>query len=112
SFYQRKEVKDLIAYLRLAVNPNDDEAFRRVINYPKRGIGNTTVDKAGELAASLDQPLWQSIGNLQASARAKNAIADFVGMIKEFNRRAATDNAHELASYIAKRSGILDELKQ
>jgi DNA helicase-2/ATP-dependent DNA helicase PcrA len=112
SFYQRKEVKDLIAYLRLAVNPNDDEAFRRVINYPKRGIGNTTVDKAGELAASLDQPLWQCIGNLQASARAKNAIADFIGMIKEFNRRAAADNAHELATYIAKRAGILDELKQ
>ncbi len=112
SFYQRKEVKDLIAYLRLAVNPNDDEALRRVINYPKRGIGNTTVDKASELAASLDQPLWQCIGSLQASARAQNSIADFISMIKEFSRRAAADNAHELASHIAKRSGILDELKQ
>ncbi|MCB9275564.1 MAG: UvrD-helicase domain-containing protein [Lewinellaceae bacterium] len=111
SFYQRKEVKDLIAYLRLAVNPHDDEALRRVINYPKRGIGNSTIDKVGELADKLEKPLWECLGNVQVSSRARNAISDFVGMAKSFNLRLASDNAYELAAYIAKRSGILDELK-
>ncbi|MCO6476989.1 MAG: UvrD-helicase domain-containing protein [Phaeodactylibacter sp.] len=111
SFYQRKEVKDLIAYLRLAVNPNDEEALRRIINYPKRGIGNATVDKIGAVATKADKSLWQCLGSAQLGARAQNAINDFVAMAKSFIKRVDSDNAYELAAYIAKRSGILDELK-
>ncbi len=111
SFYQRKEVKDLIAYLRLAVNPHDDEALRRVINYPRRGIGDSTLDKVAELADKLEKPLWECLGNVQVNTRAQNAISDFIGMVKSFNRRAGADHAYELAAYIAKRSGMLDELK-
>ena len=96
SFYQRKEVKDLIAYLRLAVNPNDEEALRRIINYPKRGIGNSTVDKVGALTSQVDKPLWQCLGSAQLSNRAQNAINDFVTMAKSFIRRADSDNAYEL----------------
>ncbi|HQU58046.1 MAG TPA: UvrD-helicase domain-containing protein, partial [Saprospiraceae bacterium] len=111
SFYQRKEVKDLIAYFRLAVNPHDDEALRRVINYPKRGIGNSSVDKIAALADQLDKPLWECLGNVQLGARAQNSINDFIKMVKTFSRRVPTDTAHELAATIAKHSGILDELK-
>ncbi|MCO6487629.1 MAG: UvrD-helicase domain-containing protein [Phaeodactylibacter sp.] len=111
SFYQRKEVKDLIAYLRLAVNPNDEEALRRVINYPKRGIGNATVDKISALASQADKPMWQCLGSAQVGARAQNSINDFVAMVKSFMQRADSDNAYELAAHIAKRSGILDDLK-
>ena len=111
SFYQRKEVKDLIAYLRLAVNPNDEEALRRIINYPKRSIGNSTVDKIGALASQVDKPMWQCLGSAQLSNRAQNAINDFVIMAKSFIHRADSDNAYELAAHIAKHSGILNELK-
>lgn len=111
SFYQRKEVKDMIAYLRLAVNPNDEEALRRVINYPRRGIGDATVEKISALAGKVDKPMWQCLGSAQLGARAQNAINDFVGMVQSFMRRADSDNAYELAAFIARRSGILDELK-
>ncbi len=111
SFYQRKEVKDMVAYLRLAVNTMDEEALRRVINYPKRGIGKTTLDKISTVAAQLDKPLWECLGRVQLSKRALGAIADFVAMIKSFQKKAEGENAYEAASYIAKRSGIMDELK-
>ena len=111
SFYQRKEVKDMVAYLRLAVNPQDEEALRRVINYPKRGIGKSTLEKISTVAAQLDQPMWACLGKVQLSKRASNAIADFVGMVKSFQKKAETENAYEAASYMAKRSGVLDALK-
>jgi DNA helicase-2/ATP-dependent DNA helicase PcrA len=112
SFYQRKEVKDLIAYLRLAVNPNDDEALRRVINQPKRGIGKASLDKISALANSADKPLWACLGSAQLGKRAQSAINDFVKMIKNFNSRLNKENAFELAADIAKRSKIIDELKK
>ena len=111
SFYQRKEVKDMIAYLRLAVNPNDEEALRRVINYPKRGIGNATIEKISAVASQADKPMWQCLGSAQVGARAQSNINEFVAMVKSFIRRVESDNAYELAAYIAKRSGILDDLK-
>lgn len=109
SFYQRKEVKDLLAYLRLVVNPNDEEALRRVLNYPRRGIGDTTIDKLSELASATEKPMWECLGLLDAPARTKNAIADFVGII----RKGATlaGNAFEVASYLSKASGLIDLLK-
>jgi DNA helicase-2/ATP-dependent DNA helicase PcrA len=112
SFYQRKEVKDLIAYLRLAVNTKDEEALRRVINYPKRGIGKTSVNKISEVAGNANKTMWECLGMAQLSKRAQNTINEFIRMIKGFNNKVTTENAYELASNIAKRSGILDELKK
>ncbi len=111
SFYQRKEVKDLIAYLRLAVNPNDEEALRRVINYPKRGLGRTTVDKISSLAGQTDQTMWAVIPRVQVGPRARKALDEFVAMIKDFGRRAIQADAYQAASHIAKRSKLLDTLK-
>lgn len=111
SFYQRKEVKDLIAYLRLIVNPRDEEAFRRVINFPKRGIGKATVDKIAQLANANNISLWDALPRFGASGRSGKSIADFVDMITKSAKRADTANAYELASYIAKRSGLFDLLK-
>ncbi len=112
SFYQRKEVKDLIAYLRLAVNPGDEEALRRVINYPKRGIGDSTVDKISELAGQSNQRMWDCLDLVGAGPRARTAIADFAAMIQEFHRRTSADNAYDIALDIARRSGLMDELKK
>lgn len=111
SFYQRKEVKDLIAYLRLVVNSSDEEALRRVVNYPKRGIGKTTIEKLGEIANSTNQTMWECLPNVPASTRARNSIAEFQTMIKAGKQKLPTDNAYELATYIAKRSGLIDLLK-
>lgn len=112
SFYQRKEVKDLIAYLRLAVNPGDEEALRRVINFPRRGIGDATVDKISELAGQTNRRMWDCIPEVEMATRTRNAVADFVTMIQEFHRRSATDNAYDLAIDVARRSGLMDELKK
>lgn len=109
SFYQRKEVKDLLAYLRLVVNVNDEEALRRVLNYPRRGIGDTTIDKLSEMASAANVPMWECLPQLQASQRTKNAIADFISIIHKASKMQA--NAFEVAAYIAKASGLLDLLK-
>jgi len=111
SFYQRKEVKDAIAYLRLAVNPQDEEALRRIINYPKRGIGKSTVEKLSNAAAQMEKPMWEVLGKVPLGKRAQNTIADFAAMAKSFQQKAGKANAYEAADYILKRSGILDELK-
>ena len=111
SFYQRKEVKDLIAYLRLVVNQRDEEALRRVINYPKRGIGKTTIEKISTLAGTTGQSMWDCLPNIQVGSKAKNSIADFVKMIQSFVQKAETSNAYELANYVAKRSKLTDILR-
>lgn len=111
SFYQRKEVKDLIAYLRLAVNKIDEEALRRIINYPRRGIGDTTVDKFSAYASQHNIPMWQALGKVNIGGRTQNALHDFITMINDFGEKAKTNNAYDIALYIAKRSGIIDELK-
>lgn len=111
SFYQRKEVKDLIAYLRLAINQHDEEALRRVINFPRRGIGNTTLDKISVLAGQTNQSMWDSLLGVNVSARARNSLNDFKNMIQLFAKRAAKDNAYEVASYVARQSGLIDLLK-
>lgn len=111
SFYQRKEVKDLIAYLRLAVNTKDEEALRRAINYPKRGIGKATVDKISDLAGQTNTPMWECLSKVPASSRARNAINGFEAIVKTFQLKAQTLNAYEAATYIAKKSGLVDLLK-
>jgi DNA helicase-2/ATP-dependent DNA helicase PcrA len=110
SFYQRKEVKDLLAYLRLVVNPKDEEALRRVLNYPRRGIGDATLDKLSEMAGTTETTMWDNLLKVEASTRAKNAIGEFVALIQKATE--LNGNAHEVATYIAKGSGLLSHLKE
>ena len=112
SFYQRKEVKDVIAYLRLVTNQNDDEALRRIINIPRRGIGDATLEKMGALAAEKGQTLWATLPQYEGTAREKNALNGFVGMMQAFIDRAKKANAYEIAAYIVKQSTLMETLKQ
>jgi DNA helicase-2/ATP-dependent DNA helicase PcrA len=98
--------------MRLAINPNDEEALRRVVNFPKRGIGATTIEKISALAGETDRSMWECLNEVQASARAKKSLGDFKLMIKVFIEKAKTSNAFELASYIAKQTSLLDLYKQ
>ncbi len=113
SFYQRKEIKDLIAYLRLTLNHYDEESLRRIINYPTRGIGKTTIEKATVLAHDNDKSLWDilaDIGSYDFTQRAKQSITDFVTMIKSFYIMLETKNAFDLSMHIAKSTRILQDL--
>lgn len=112
SFYQRKEIKDLMAYMRFVVNREDEEAFKRIINYPKRGIGDTTVEKMLVAAYEHDIPLWEVVLNANSflGGRAANAVDDFATMIKSFGIEMERKDAYEAANSIAKQSGLLREL--
>lgn len=112
SFYQRKEIKDLIAYFRLTFNPSDEEAIKRVINYPKRGLGDTTVEKILVAADKHDTTMWEVICNPQQyiEGRIANQLNDFAVMIQSFAAEAKKLDAYETALYIAQHSGILKEL--
>ncbi len=112
SFYQRKEIKDLISYFRLTVNPNDEEAIKRIINYPARGIGKTSIDKLIVLTEEKDVSLWQVIENGQQLIGGKSgeSISLFAMMIKSFAVMEKTHSAYDLAAHIAKQSGLLQDL--
>jgi len=112
SFYQRKEIKDLMGYLRFAINTADEQAFRRIINLPKRGIGGTSVEKMVVAAFEHDIPLWEVLNNVEQflPGRAANAVRDFVTLVKSFQIYAESKDAYEAASHIAKNSGLLKEL--
>lgn len=112
SFYQRKEVKDLLAYFRVAVNPNDEEALKRIINYPKRGIGNTTIQKLTDLAGEENITLFEALKMLQVSGKAGTTLADFVQLIEKFRQKSKTLDAYDAARLIAKESGIMAELNR
>ena len=117
SFYQRKEVKDAIAYMRMVVNPDDGEALRRVINYPSRKIGETTLDKIAQAAANNNTSLWQGIvhpeQNFASLSRdALHRIAGFVELIQSFVVKLTTTDAYELAREIIARSGVTEEYRQ
>lgn len=111
SFYQRKEVKDVIAYLRLAINTRDDEALKRVINYPRRGIGQTTIGKLTQLADDNELSMWQCLNQIELNVRSKKSLGDFVKIVRDSQEKAATNNAYKAALHIVKRSGIVDLLK-
>lgn len=115
SFYQRKEIKDLIAYFRLTINPNDEEAIKRVINYPARGIGDTTIEKISVSAINNQKSIWEVISNLnQFNVDLNNGIrtkiGNFVAMIQSFSTQLQLKNAFDLGNEIASTSGILKEL--
>ncbi|WP_345226423.1 ATP-dependent helicase [Hymenobacter koreensis] len=112
SFYQRKEIKDLVAYLRLTVNPNDEQALRRVINYPKRGIGDTTVAKIITTADEHNETLYDVVCNANQflPARIAGAVQQFGDQIKSYAVVAGKDDAFEAAKFIAKNSGMIEDL--
>ncbi|MDP4208783.1 MAG: exodeoxyribonuclease V subunit gamma [Bacteroidota bacterium] len=117
SFYQRKEIKDLLAYLRLIVNPRDDEAFRRIINYPARGIGDTTVGRLEEGAQKYGVSFFEVAASPDLSPLGINKgtqakIQQFIAFIRKFSVQTASMDAYELAYQVASGSGILNELKQ
>jgi len=112
SFYQRKEIKDIMAYLRFTINHNDEQSLRRIINYPKRGIGASSVDKIIVAANDHDISLWEVLTNINSflPGRAANAVSDFVTKIKRFKIEIEKQDAYDAASQIAKGSGLLKEL--
>ena len=117
SFYERKEVRDLIAYLRLMVNPDDEEALKRIINYPRRGIGDTTVQKLTELARNLDASIWSIIsspelGLTYLTPALRSRIAVFTGLMLPVMATAETVTAFDMAERMAAASGIITDLRQ
>ena len=112
SFYQRREIKDLIAYLRFTVNQQDEEAFKRIINLPKRGIGDTTVAKISVIAAENQDSIWGIVSDIGkfVAGRAGVAIEAFADLIKSYKLLLDQKDAYEVASHIAKTSGLLKEL--
>lgn len=115
SFYQRKEIKDIIAYFRLVANPDDEEAFRRIVNYPARGIGNTTISKIMDTAHQAGVSLWTvvcdpSTFSLPVSKSTVNKLADFKNMILAFITRSTECDVAQLANEIIQQSGIQNEI--
>lgn len=113
SFYQRKEVKDMVAYLRVIVNPKDEEALKRIINYPVRGIGKTTVDKAIIFANTHNISVWEVLVNAQQfgfKSGTLEAIDQFVTMIRMFQTELPKRNAYEIAFAVGKSTNIVKEL--
>jgi DNA helicase-2/ATP-dependent DNA helicase PcrA len=115
SFYQRKEIKDLLAYFRLTTNPNDEEALKRVINYPKRGIGKTSIENVIIAATQYGVSMWEVISDFQKypvslNSGTKSKLYEFTTMINSFSAQLDKLNAYDLAQSIARSSGILKEL--
>ena len=116
SFYGRKEIKDVLAYLRLVVNNYDEESLLRVINYPARGIGQTSLDRVRVAAADNDIAVWTVLENLPSfglgiTSGTTQKIGEFVMMIKRFSSMLATMNAYDLAKQIIYNSGIITLLR-
>ena len=110
SFYQRKEIKDLIAYLRLVVNHKDEEALRRVLNYPRRGIGKSTMDKLIVMANTSGRTMWDCLDQVDASSRARTSINSFKNLITKAASKLDTHPADKLARDIYQKSGLKDFL--
>jgi DNA helicase-2/ATP-dependent DNA helicase PcrA len=113
SFYQRKEIKDFLAYLRIIVNPQDEENLKRIINYPARGIGKTSIDKIMVRANELDKSFWQLIeepGLSGIKGSGGTSIENFVMMIKHFQTLLEKQNAYDVAFAVGKHTGLVKEL--
>ncbi|MCF6167494.1 UvrD-helicase domain-containing protein [Lutibacter sp.] len=116
SFYQRKEIKDTLAYLRLLINPNDEEALKRIINYPARGIGATTIDKLTVAANHYKKSIFGLLLNLKSldiniNAGTKTKLLNFVTMIQHFQIEAQTKNAFEVAEFVIKQTRLVKDLE-
>ena len=117
SFYQRKEIKDILAYLRLVVNPNDEESLKRIINYPPRGIGQTTVDKLVVASKNHNLPLFETLDRARELGVPINSgtlekLMNFATLIKRFQIENESFNAFEITDLITKKVGIVQELKK
>ncbi|MBU2973418.1 ATP-dependent helicase [Zobellia sp. B3R18] len=117
SFYQRKEIKDVLSYLRLVINPKDEEALKRIINFPARGIGQTTLDKLTVAANHYNRSIFEVIQNLdkinlKINAGTQRKLQDFTTMIQSFQIMNETTDAFVLAEHVAKKSGLLLEFKK
>ncbi len=113
SFYQRKEVKDLVAYLRIVVNPRDEEALKRIINYPARAIGKTTIDKAVLFANENNLSMWEVVCNAAIygfRSGTLEVLDNFATMIKMFQSEMPKKNAYDLATLVGKNTGLVKEL--
>ena len=114
SFYDRKEIKDMLAYIRLVVNSRDDEAFRRIVNYPARGIGDTTVLRIAQLAAERGVSMWEAVDALVAEPVSDpvqrtivRKVAEFVALIRSLSLERAQKGLYDFGMEVASRSGIL-----
>ena len=117
SFYQRKEIKDVLSYLRLILNPKDEEALKRVINYPARGIGGTTIDKIIVAANHYNRSMFEVMQNidkidLKINSGTKNKLQDFVTMIQSFQVINKNQDAFQIAEHVTKKTGLVQELKK
>lgn len=117
SFYQRKEIKDVLCYLRLVINPKDEEALVRVINYPARGIGDTTVEKLTIAANHYKRSIFEVMEHidkidLKLNSGTKAKLQDFVTMIKSFQVINENQDAFYLAEHVTKKTGLVQELKK
>ena len=117
SFYQRKEIKDVLSYLRLVINPKDEEALKRIINFPARGIGQTTMEKLTVVANHYNRSIFEVIENLdkinlKINAGIKRRLYDFMTMIKSFQIVNKSADAFTLAEHITRQTGILLEFKK
>jgi DNA helicase II / ATP-dependent DNA helicase PcrA len=117
SFYQRKEIKDVLAYLRMVINPKDEEALVRIINFPARGIGDTTIEKITVAANHYGRSMFEVMENLdridlKLNSGTKNKLQDFVTMIKSFQVINETQDAFYLADHVTKKTGLIQELKK
>lgn len=117
SFYQRKEIKDVLSYLRLIINPKDEEALVRVINYPARGIGATTLDKLTIAANHYKRSIFEVMSHidkidLKITAGTKNKLTDFVNMVKAFQALEETKDAYEMVEHVVKKTGLVQELRK
>ncbi|MDX1362617.1 ATP-dependent helicase [Arenibacter latericius] len=117
SFYQRKEIKDVLSYLRLVINPKDEEAIKRVINFPARGIGQSTMDKLTVAANHYNRSIFEVIENLdriglKINSGTKRKLSDFANMIKSFQIMNENADAFELAEHVTKKTGLLLEFKK
>ena len=113
SFYQRKEVKDLLSYLRFVINPNDEEALKRIINYPARGIGDTSLNRLIYLSGQQNIGLWEVIKNIRSFPEIGNGgpkIENFGMMIQGFIGMTETTNAFDMATHVAKQTGLMRTL--
>ena len=112
SFYQRKEVKDLLAYLRFSINQNDEQSFRRIINYPRRGIGQTSVNKIVTISNKEGISLWEVLERSSEllDSRINNLLLPFKDLIISFSNFSKNNDAYSSASHIASNSGLLKDL--
>ncbi|RSK40300.1 ATP-dependent helicase [Mangrovimonas spongiae] len=117
SFYQRKEIKDVLSYLRLIINPKDEEALKRVINFPARGIGQTTLDRLLVAASHYNRSIFEVMKNIdkvdiKINSGTKQKLSDFVTMIESFQIMNETANAFDLAEHVVKASGLIKEFNK